>query len=82
MEFRIIFSLQNSININTFEVDPLSDSLHNAVVKPKNRNTAFSQSTIALEKCYFIRPYKELNSVSSLCSSHANDTITYLITNA
>ena len=36
MEFRIIFSLQYSININTFEVDPPSDSLHNAVVKPKN----------------------------------------------
>jgi hypothetical protein len=36
MEFRIIFSLQNSININTFEVDPPSDSLHNAVVKPNN----------------------------------------------
>jgi hypothetical protein len=37
MEFRIIFSLQYSISINTFEVDPPSDSLHNAVVKPKNR---------------------------------------------
>jgi hypothetical protein len=37
MEFRIIFSLQNSISINTFEVDPPLDSLHNAVVKPKNR---------------------------------------------
>jgi hypothetical protein len=37
MEFRIIFSLQYSIRrINTFEVDPPSDSLHNAVVKPKN----------------------------------------------
>jgi methyl coenzyme M reductase subunit C len=36
MEFRIIFSLQYSISINTFEVDPPSDSLHNAVVKPKN----------------------------------------------
>jgi hypothetical protein len=38
MKFRIIFSLQNSININTFEVDrdPLSDSLHNTLVKPKN----------------------------------------------
>ena len=37
MEFRIIFSLQYSISINTFEVDPPppSDSLHNAVVKPK-----------------------------------------------
>jgi hypothetical protein len=38
MEFRIIFSLQYSISINTFEVDPPSDSLHNAVVKPKNTN--------------------------------------------
>jgi hypothetical protein len=43
MEFRIIFSLQYSINVNTFdinfntfEVDPPLDSLHNAVVKPKN----------------------------------------------
>jgi hypothetical protein len=36
MEFRIIFSLQYSMSINTFEVDPPSDSLHNAVVKPKN----------------------------------------------
>ena len=37
MEFRIIiFSLQYSISINTFEVDPPSDSLHNALVKPKN----------------------------------------------
>jgi hypothetical protein len=37
MEFRIIFSFQYSISINTFEVDPPSDSLNNAVVKPKNR---------------------------------------------
>ena len=36
MEFRIIFLLQYSISINTFEVHPPSDSLHNAVVKPKN----------------------------------------------
>ena len=36
MEFRIIFSLQYSISINTFEVDSPSDSLHNAVVKPNN----------------------------------------------
>jgi hypothetical protein len=36
MEFRIIFSLQHIISINTFEVDPRSNSLHNAVVKPKN----------------------------------------------
>jgi hypothetical protein len=36
MKFRIIFSLQYSISINIFEVDPPSDSLHNAVVKPKN----------------------------------------------
>ena len=36
VEFRIIFSLQYSISIDTFEVDPPSDSLHNAVVKPKN----------------------------------------------
>ena len=36
MEFQFIFSLQYSIDINTFEVDPPSDSLHNAVVKPKN----------------------------------------------
>ena len=43
MEFRIIFSLQYSINFNTFdinfntfEVDPPLDSLHNAVVKPNN----------------------------------------------
>ena len=36
MEFRVIFSLQYSISINTFEVDPRSDSLHNALVKPKN----------------------------------------------
>jgi hypothetical protein len=40
MEFRIIFLLQYSININTFEVDPPSDSLYNAVVKPKNRDRA------------------------------------------
>jgi hypothetical protein len=39
MEFRIIFSLHYSININTFEVDPPSDSLHNALVKPKNSET-------------------------------------------
>jgi hypothetical protein len=32
MEFRTIFSLQYSISINTFEVDPPSDSLHDAVV--------------------------------------------------
>jgi hypothetical protein len=37
MEFRIIFSLQYSISINTFEVDPPSDSLHDAEVKPKNK---------------------------------------------
>jgi hypothetical protein len=36
VEFRIIFSLQYSMSINTFEVDPPSDSLHSAVVKPKN----------------------------------------------
>jgi hypothetical protein len=36
VEFRIIISLQYSISINTFEVDPPSDSLHNAVVKPNN----------------------------------------------
>jgi hypothetical protein len=36
MEFCTIFSLQYSISINTFEVDPPSDSLHNVVVKPKN----------------------------------------------
>jgi hypothetical protein len=39
MEFHIIFSLQYSISINTCEVDPPSDSLHNALVdlvKPKN----------------------------------------------
>jgi hypothetical protein len=34
--FCIIFSLQYSINIDTFEVDPPSDSLHYAVVKPNN----------------------------------------------
>jgi hypothetical protein len=45
MEFRIIFSLQYSIN--TFEVDPPSDSLHNAVVKPKNRNYT--------DLCFFIQ---------------------------
>jgi hypothetical protein len=40
MEYRIISSLQYSISImNTFEVDPPSDSLHNAVVKPKNRTS-------------------------------------------
>jgi hypothetical protein len=38
MEFRTIFSLQYSISINTFEVDPPSDWLQNAVVKPKNNN--------------------------------------------
>ena len=32
MEFCIIFSLQYSISINTFVVDPPLDSLHNAVV--------------------------------------------------
>jgi hypothetical protein len=37
MEFRIIFSLQSSISINTFEFDRPSDSLYNAVVKPKNK---------------------------------------------
>jgi hypothetical protein len=37
MDFRIIFSLLYSISINTFEVDPPSDSLHNVLVKPKNR---------------------------------------------
>jgi hypothetical protein len=37
MAFRIIFTLQYSISINTFEVDPPSDSLHNAVVKSKNK---------------------------------------------
>jgi hypothetical protein len=36
MEFRIIFSLQYSISIDTCEVDLPSDSLHNALVKPKN----------------------------------------------
>ena len=36
MEFRIIFPLQYSISISTFEVDPVSDSLHNAIVNPKN----------------------------------------------
>jgi hypothetical protein len=36
LKFRIIFSLQYSIGINTFEViDPPSDSLYNAIVKPK-----------------------------------------------
>jgi hypothetical protein len=37
MEFCVIFSLQYSISINTFEVDPPSDSPHNAIVKPKNK---------------------------------------------
>jgi hypothetical protein len=49
MEFRIIFSLQYSISIDTFEVHPPSDSLDNAVVKPKIYNmivynTVFSGS--------------------------------------
>ena len=36
MKFREICSLQYSIIINIFWVDPLSDLLKNALVKPKN----------------------------------------------
>ena len=36
VEFYIICSLQYSININTVEVDPHSDSLQNGIAKPKN----------------------------------------------
>ena len=35
-QFLIIWSLQYSININTFEVDPHLDLLHICIVKPKN----------------------------------------------
>jgi hypothetical protein len=41
MEFRIIFALQYSISINTFEVDTPSDSLYNAVVKLTQELTTF-----------------------------------------
>ena len=36
VQFRVICSLQYSININTIKVDPHSDWLQNGVVKPKN----------------------------------------------
>ena len=36
VQLPIICSLQYSLIINTFGVDPHSDSLHNDVVKPKN----------------------------------------------
>ena len=36
MQFHIICSFYNSMSINTSEVDPHSDSLHNGIVKPKN----------------------------------------------
>jgi hypothetical protein len=52
MEFRIIFSLQYSISINTFEVDPPSDSLHNAVVKPKNRASFLWLRDVSLMSTY------------------------------
>jgi hypothetical protein len=48
MKFHFIFSLQYSISINTFEVDPLLDSLHDDEVKTNNRhaimNLCMSQS--------------------------------------
>ena len=36
MQFHIICSFYYSMSINTSEVDPHSDSLHNGIVKPKN----------------------------------------------
>ena len=36
VQFHIICSFQHSININTTEIDPHPDSLHNGIVKPKN----------------------------------------------
>ena len=54
MEFRIIFSLQYSMSINTFEVDLPSDSLHNAfIVKPKNTLPASSPKAVACCKKLF-----------------------------
>ena len=58
MEFRIIFSLQYSISINTFEVDPPSDSLHNAVVKPKNRTSE------VMDRAAIISNINKVNKVS------------------
>ena len=39
VEFRIICSLQLSVNINTIEADPHSDSQNNGILKPKNRKS-------------------------------------------
>jgi hypothetical protein len=62
MEFRIIFSLQYSISIDTFEVDPPSDSLHNAVVKPKNSNTRDENKPITLsQRTIRLRPMQRKN---------------------
>ena len=48
MEFCIIFSFEYSISINTFEVAPPSDSLHNAIVKPKNWHEITKKEVISV----------------------------------
>ena len=50
LKFRIICSIQSSININTVEFDPHSDSLQNVIVKPKNRVTLDVLSWVNLAK--------------------------------
>jgi hypothetical protein len=62
MEFRIFFSFQNSISIRTFEVDHQSDSLHNAVVKPKNilENTCMQKPLALLTKPLYFPNMKYL----------------------
>ena len=54
MEFRIIFSLQYSISINTFEIDPPSDSLHYALVKPKNTKMDWESSLFTKNNLFAI----------------------------
>ena len=50
VRFPIICSLQYTININTVEVDPHSDLLHNCIVKPKNKSTRDARVFYQLQK--------------------------------
>ena len=55
VQFCIICSLQNSININTVEVDLYSDSLHNGAVKPKNIDKIYFDLESNLFKIVILR---------------------------
>ena len=72
MEFRIIFSLHYSISINTFEVEPpppRSDSLHNAVVKPKNTGPHVQDVITGMHVFLYIRLEGKIRELEDLQSS-------------